>query len=344
MKKLFLFLSALSLLAPAALFADGATLDAGLTAWGVDAAAVNDASIYPAIIPAVNFGYGMKMDGYSLKFGLAAEDALINYSGLTWGSTASKASQSAEFITTGRGEPYAEFAMGGLNIHVGLPLYYFTPFSSPSADQNGFRNALKWVYRGIGLQYYTTYAAGTTGAFNTANNNTLFTNYDRIAYKIAIGNQLSIVPAVEADFIFVPAVAFADVKPVVTFNYGPVALDAKMSYYSIAQGEGIKITMPSGPAVYNTYVLTIDPKLTLAFDSLGIKGFKLFASSTIPVKTEYYDNKGLVLTPGISYKLGALSLEADLKMNYLDYASSDGTNYKQTEYDPYLKVFYSFDL
>ena len=146
------------------------------------------------------------------------------------------------------------------------------------------------------------------------------------------------------DFIFAPATAFADVKPVVTFNYGPAALDAKMSYYAIAEGEGIKIAMPSGPAVYNTYVLTIDPKLTLAFDSLGIKGFKLFASSSIPIKTEYYDNKGLVLIPGVSYKLGALSLEADLKMNYLDYASGDGTNYKQTEYDPYLKVFYSFNL
>jgi hypothetical protein len=334
MKRFFISAAALLALSSAALFADGATLDAGITAWGVDAGAINDSSIYPAIIPAINLGYGLKRDGYALKFGIAAEDALIDYSG----ALPAKTAQAAEFITTGRGEPYAELSTGGLSVHVGLPLYYFTP-DSPGSDQNGPRNALKWMYKGIGLQYYSSGAAD----FVTANN-TLITNYDRIAYKIALGKRLSIVPAVEADFIFVPTMAFADIKPAVTISYGPVALDAKLSYYSIAEGQGIQVKMPSGPAVYNSYVLTIDPKLTFAFDGLGVTGLKAFASSSIPVKTEYYDNKGLYLIPGISYRLGALSLEADLKINYLDYASGDGVNYKQTEYDPYIKAVYSFNL
>ena len=342
MKRLSLFLAVLSSLVPSIPASTQATLDTGLTAWGVDAAAVNDSSVYPAFIPAVNLGYGLKENGYTLKFGLAAEDALINYSG----AVPATSKQAAEFITAGRGEPYAELTTGGLSVHVGLPIYYFTPFSSPGTDQNGIKNALKWMYKGIGLQYYTTFAAGTTGAFNiadngNANDNALFTNYDRIAYKISVGDRFSIVPAVEADFIFAPAFAFADVKPVVTFNYGPVALDAKVSYYSIAEGQGIK---PTGDSYYNTYVLTIDPKLTVGFDSLGVKGLKVFASSSIPVKTEYYNNKGLNLIPGLGYRLGTLSLEADLRINYLDYAGSDGANYKQTEYDPYAKAVYTFSL
>ncbi|MGA2546626.1 MAG: hypothetical protein ABSF43_08775 [Rectinemataceae bacterium] len=337
MKRILFSLAALAVLAPAVLFADGLTLNAGVTAWGVDAAAVNNAAVYPAIIPAFNLGYGMKTDGLALKFGLAAEDALINYSGLSWGSTASKNAQTAEFITVGRGEPYAELNMGALSIHVGLPLYYFTP-NSPSGDQNGPRNALKWMYKGVGLQYYST---GATD-FVTANN-ALFTNYDTISYKIVVTQQFSIVPVVQCDFIFSPAVATADIKPAVAFNYGPVALNAQASYYPIAEGQGIKITTSSG-IVYNTYVLTIDPKLTVSFDSLGVKGLKAFASASIPVKTEYYYNKGLNVIPGLSYSLGALSLEADLKMNYLDYAGSDGTNYKQPEYDPYVKLFYTLKL
>lgn len=337
MKRILFFLATLAALVPSAMFADGLTLNAGLTAWGVDAAAVNNAAIYPAIIPAFNLGYGMKAGDLALKFGIAAEDALINYSGLSWGSPASKSAQTAEFITVGRGEPYAELNMGGLSIHVGLPLYYFTP-NSPSTDQNGPRNALKWMYKGVGLQYYST----GTADFVTANN-TLFTNYDSISYKLAVTKQFSIVPALQCDFIFSPAVATADIKPAVAFNYGPVALNAQLSYYPIAEGQGIKITTSSG-TVYNTYVLTIDPKLTVSFDSLGVKGLKAFASASIPVKTEYYYNKGLYVIPGLSYNLGPLSLEADLKMNYLDYAGSDGTNYKQPEYDPYVKVFYTMKL
>jgi hypothetical protein len=339
MKRILFFLSVLAVLAPAALCADGLTLNAGVTAWGVDAAAVNNKVVYPAIIPAFNLGYGMKTEGLALKFGLAAEDALINYSGLSWGSTASKNAQTAEFITVGRGEPYAELNMGALSIHVGLPLYYFTP-NSPSSDQNGPRNALKWMYKGVGLQYYTKYASG--GDFVTANN-TLFTNYDSISYKLAVTKQFSIVPALQCDFIFSPAVATADIKPAVAFNYGPVALNAQVSYYPIAEGQGISVTTSSG-TTYNTYVLTIDPKLTVSFDNLGVKGLKAFASASIPVKTEYYYNKGLNIIPGLSYSLGALSVEADLKMNYLDYAGSDGTNYKQPEYDPYVKLFYALKL
>ena len=258
----------------------------------------------------------MKKKGYSLKFGIAAEDALINYSGAVPAST----KQAAEFIMAGRGEPYAELSMGALSLHVGAPVYYFTPFSSPSTDQNGVKNALKWMYKGIGLQYYTTYAAGTTGVFkisdnSNANSTILFTNYDSISYKIAVTKQFSVVPSVQADFIFSPAIAV---------NFGPVALFAQASYYPIAQGQGISVTTSSG-ATFNTYILTIDPKLTFSFDSLGVKGLSVFASSTIPIQTEFYYNKGLILTPGFSFKTGALSLEADLKMNSLDYASADGT-------------------
>jgi hypothetical protein len=333
MKRILFFLATLAVLVPSALLADGLTLNAGITAWGVDAAAVNNKAVYPAIIPAFNLGYGMKADGLALKFGLAAEDALINYSGVV----PAKPAQAAEFITAGRGEPYAELSMGALSIHVGLPLYYFSP-NSPSSDQNGPKNALKWMYKGIGLQYYST----NTTDFVTANN-TLFTNYDSISYKVAITKQFSIVPAVQADFIFSPAVATADIKPAVAFNYGPVALNAQVSYYPIAEGQGIQVTTSSG-TTYNTYVLTIDPKLIVSFDSLGVKGLKAFASSSIPVKTEYYYNKGLYIIPGVSYNLGPLSVEADLKMNYLDYAGSDGTKYKQPEYDPYVKLFYTVKL
>ena len=281
----FALLAAIALLAPSALFADGFTLNAGLTAWGVDAGAVNDSSIYPAVIPAFNLGYNTKVDSCAFKFGLAAEDALIGYSGLTWGTASQLAAQkTAEFITTGRGEPYAELNTGGLSVHVGIPLYYFTP-DSPGPDQNGYRNALKWMYKGIGLQYYSTNASHFIQT-----NNFVLSNYDSISYKIPLSDGFSIVPALQCDFTFVPAVAVADLKPAVAFNYGPVALNAQLSYYPITDGQGIKVTV-NGSTVYNTSVLTVDPRLSLSFDNLGLRGFAVFASSSIPVRTEFTTTK-----------------------------------------------------
>ena len=49
---------------------------------------MNNAAVYPAIIPTFNLGYGMKAKGLALKFGLVAEDALIDYSGVVPAKTA----------------------------------------------------------------------------------------------------------------------------------------------------------------------------------------------------------------------------------------------------------------
>jgi hypothetical protein len=38
-----------------------------------------------------------------------------------------------------------------------------------------------------------------------------------------------------------------------------------------AEGVGIKVPMPDNASVYTTYVLTIDPGLSLDFDKLGVK-------------------------------------------------------------------------
>jgi hypothetical protein len=67
-----------------------------------------------------------------------------------------------------------------------------------------------------------------------------------------------------------------------------------------AEGVGIKVPMPDNASVYTTYALTIDPGLSLDFDKLGAKGFTAFVSSSIPVRTELYDNKGLSLIPRLA--------------------------------------------
>jgi hypothetical protein len=326
-----------ALLASASLFAKDFTLTAGITAWAVDANAANEPT-YPALVPAFDLSYKMKMDGYALNFGLAGEDALINYSGLTWLEPPQQKALPAEFINVGRGEPYVEFLKGGLRIHAGLALYSFSP-NSPSTDFNGFKNGLKWMYKGVGLQYWT-YKNNSTD-FSTANN-VVFSNYDEVSYKIVFSDKFSITPDVQYEVMFIPAFATAEIDPAIAFTYGPVTLNALAMYIPIAEGPGLPQMNSAGNVVsYNTYYLTLNPKLIVNFNTLGVKGLTASLGSSIPIKTEKYEDKGLAFIPAAGYKIGPYSFAAGVSMEYLDYASSDSRLYKQAEYDPFVKAFYT---
>jgi len=68
--------------------------------------------------------------------------------------------------------------VGPLSLHVGAPVYCFTP-----------------MYEGIGLQYYTAYAAGTIGVFMISDLADLLETADKsLMLKARFPNQLSMRP------------------------------------------------------------------------------------------------------------------------------------------------------
>jgi hypothetical protein len=364
MKRSFIVLLTLGALSALQLAAAPISLEAGATFWDLDAGAVNYKTGVPIEIPYANVGSKAKLGDGTLSYGLYAEEVIAEYPRFqsVYDSTSKINGVTyhvypAEAATAGKAEPYAQYALGGLTLRVSFPQYYFSPKSDENpTDKNGYA-LFKWQYKAIGLQYYGSDVPNTdsntkaTTSYNSdfnAGKSFISTNYDKLAYKYAFSDKFSLTAQVEGDVIFVPVAWLADVKPDISCAYGPATLDAKLSYYSLKNPIQVYTKADKSQWDWNTDVLTFDPKLTVAFDSLGVKNFKAWIGASIPAgKTEYFDDLGLNVIPGASYKLGGFYFEGNLKMNYLDYQSGDGAPtgvYKHVEFDPNVKLAYTFSF
>jgi len=363
MKRSFIVLLMLGALSALRLAAAPISLEAGASFWDLDVGAVNYKTGVPIEIPYVNVGSKAKLGDGTLSYGLYAEEVIAEYPHFQsqYDSTSKISGVTyyvypAEVASAGKAEPYAQYTKGGLTLRVSFPQYYFSPKSDENpTDKDGYA-LFKWQYKAIGLQYYgsdvpsTSSNTAATTSYNSdfnASKNFVSTNYDKVAYKYGFSDLFSLTAQVEGDLIFVPVAWLADVKPCITGVYGPATLDAKFSYYNLKNPIKVYTNTNNKEWDWNSHVMTFDPKLTVAFDSLGVKNLKAWFGASIPAgKTESYDNLGLSVIPGASYKLGGFYFEGNLKVNYLDYQSGDAVNgdYKHIEFDPYVKAAYAFNF
>jgi hypothetical protein len=307
MKRLIVATAFLAVLSLASAVAQGTSLELGVSGKLSDLAKANNEDSYFTAVPYANLGYSMALGDNKLKLGLLAQGQIIN-----------NTNKDPAIATVIHGEPGAELSMGSLGLKASLGAYYFDPDSSIGAA------ALKNENKGL----YYQYAYGD-GSFSYEDNLVLAA-YLKASYKIALGSSLAITPAVESDIMIVPTFAFADLKPGITVVYGPLAVEAKANIYFLPEAEKKND---------NETLATIDPKATCSFDTIGVKGLKVYVGSSIPLLSDSYDNKGLSLTPGLIYKIGSLALDGSYALSNLD--SKDGDKNKKFEMGATLKLSYS---
>jgi hypothetical protein len=160
------------------------------------------------------------------------------------------------------------------------------------------------------------------------------------------------------EITFSPSVWLNDVKPQVTFIYGPVQLDLKESIYFKDQGKN-----PASSDVGYELRFFTDPRLTLNFASLGVTGLKAYLAASLYTydsvpnaagsPTAFYGNSsgaagafGSSVTPGVSYVTGPFY--AELAFKYSNYDDSTSASFagaqKNPTFDPSLKLSYTFSF
>jgi hypothetical protein len=144
-----------------------------------------------------------------------------------------------------------------------------------------------------------------------------------------------------------------DVKPQVTFIYGPLQLDMKESIYFSDQEQDPSMSN----AKYNLRVFT-DPTLTFNCASIGVQGLRVsFAASlytyndypngTTPGTAFYGDASGSAkalgssITPAVSYTMGPFAAVAAFKYSNYDDSLTNAAA-KDPTFDPSLKLSYTF--
>lgn len=285
----------------------------------------NQANKYaPTTQAYINYIYSMKLDPIALKLGLYLED----FMGFYQADVAPYAFQMA-----GKLEPSGEVIWQGLDIRVSFPLVTFNP-----TDKSGI-NELKYAYKSYNYGYTSTASP------DYANNYFWVMNYDKITYKFSFDKTTSLTVGAEADTQLVPVQWLLDVKPQVSFVYGPAQLDFKYAIYN-----------NDSPTPYLDMYL--EPKVAVDFTNiLGIGVLKAFVASRVSVATTRpasasFDTgkpwNDVSLTPGVSYKFPfGLYLEGNFKFAKL---TSDKTNNlpndKNTEmyFEPQLKVSYTLSF
>jgi hypothetical protein len=345
-----LVLSALFLAAAAMTsIADGITLEVGGYAYDFNALSAlqtpapattvtNNADFSPD--PYINGSYTLKIDDATkLKLGLMAEDMMGTIS--------------PSFVSIARAEPYVDLSMGALSARVSLPLYFLGYDTTNDAKYAEIKYILDKVYKGISLSTW----------YNSSNT-FLFTNYESVAYKVAFDKTTALTFSASTEIGFVPAVWVYDVKPQVSFVWGPLQLDVKESIYfsdqlassaTAAQAGNLQTT----DATFNTRYFT-DPKLTFDFGSLGVKGLKaylaasLYTANASAAGVNWYNNSSLgtatnaafgsSVTPGVSYAAGPFYVEAAFKYSNYDDKVTDGITKKDPTFDPMLKISYTMSF
>jgi hypothetical protein len=283
--------------------------------------------------PYVNGSYSLKLnDSMKLKMGLMAEDMMGTIS--------------PTFVQIGRTEPYAEISGNGLTFRASFPLY-FLGFDTNDTKNVEIKYMLDKYYKGIYLG--TNFAAGATSF--------LFTNYESLSYKISFDKMFAMAFAASTEIGISPTWIY-DVKPQISFIYGPLQLDLKESIYFADQ-----IATPSfSDANYATRFYT-DPKLTFDFGSIGIKGLKAYLAASLytanvssagvnwygtdsvgPANSSTFAALGSSVTPGVSYSFGSLYIETSFKYSNYDDSNTDNITKKNPTFDPMLKVSYTLSF
>jgi hypothetical protein len=198
--------------------------------------------------------------------------------------------------------PNASLTAGNLSATVAFPILFWSPNTSAAAGLA--------ISKGFG--YYTKANAAAS---------VLIGNYDKVSYKIKLDDTFSITPTVEAELSLMPF-AFVDVKPDLTVGIGPVSVDAKASIYF------------ASATTTNVY---LDPKATLDFGTLGVKGLKAWVGASVPVYTTATAAlTGISITPGVGYKLDAFYVEANFKLGNVELSS--------LYFSPSLKLSYTLSF
>jgi hypothetical protein len=248
---------------------------------------------------------------------------------------------SPSFVAIVRGEPYADLSWGALSARVSFPLYYLGYDTANDDANKEISYILDKNYKGIHL----------STQYDAANNTFLFTNFESVSYKLSFDKTTALVFSATAEIGFVPAFWMYDVKPQVSFIWGPLQLDLKESIYFV----DASLTPSPADAAYNTRYFT-DPKLTFNFGSIGVAGLKAYVAASLytanasATGTNFYNTGtggtaafGSSITPGVSYANGPFYVEAAFKCsNYDDTLTSPAG--KNPTFDPSLKFSYTFSF
>ncbi|MGD0724734.1 MAG: hypothetical protein ABSB63_04150 [Spirochaetia bacterium] len=337
----------LSFAAASLVEAAGFTLEVGAIAYDFNAlgslqtpapATVNTSKADFSPDPYFNGSYTMAFnDSTKLKLGLMAEDMMGTIS--------------PSFVMIVRAEPYVDVSMGAFSARVSFPLYYlgYDTTNDPAYKEIGY--ILDKNYKGINLS--TKYEDDAL-----KNNNFLFTNFESVAYRLSFDKGTALVFSASTEIGFVPAFWVYDVKPQVTFIWGPLQLDLRESIYFADQAKAAgDITPSTRDANYAARFFT-DPKLAFNFGSIGLAGLKAYIaaslytanSSTSGVNwygagsTSTDAALGSSITPGVSYATGPFYVEMAFKYSNYDDKVTDGITKKDPTFDPSLKVSYTLSF
>jgi hypothetical protein len=327
--------------------AAGISLQVGATAYDFNALGANQGGTGSGTItnsadfspdPYLNASYLLQLDpATKLTFGLMAEDMM----GI----------DSPAFIQVGRIEPYADFSMGALTARVSFPMYLMGYDSTNDGKNALITYVLDKYYKGINLGTY----------YNTSNT-FQFTNYESVAWRLNLDKTTAFVFSASTEITFSPDVWLNDVKPQVTFIYGPVQLDVRESIY-FADQETTNQSNSFGNVLYNLRVFT-DPTLTFNFASIGVAGLKIalgaslftcnvYPNTGVANDNAFYGNAGpsggkakalgSSITPSISYSNGPFAAVAGFKYSNYDDSLSNAAK-KDPTFDPSLKLSYTFSF
>ncbi len=147
--------------------------------------------------------------------------------------------------------------------------------------------------------------------------------YDQISYTFAINKKMSVIPSVESEILFAPEAGFLDLRPGVTFRYGPLMVNGIFSMYFLPEEDTALDT--------STY-LYIDGGIRYALGNF-VKGLAVGFNGTFPVTK---DLEGVVLQPRIYYAAAGFNMIASFRI-----INVDGEN---PTFSPFLNCSYTVKL
>lgn len=337
MKRILLLIAVLLAAVTMAVSAEGFSLELGGIGYDFNALsaqqAKNGTSPMPdtnsydfSLDPYFNGSYVAKLNGVNLKLGLMGEDIMGTIS--------------PTFVQVGRIEPYVEASANGLTFRSSFPMY-FLGFDAKDTKNNEIKYIFDKYYKGV---YLSTF-------FGDNSENSLFTNYESLSYKLAFDKTFAMVFSASTEIGISPTWIY-DVKPQISFIYGPLQLDVKESIYFADAAKSPSFSDTS----YNTRYYT-DPKLSFDFGSIGVKGLKAYVAASIftadvsSAGTFWYGQGnskfsalGSSITPGVSFTTGPLYIEVASKISNYDDSITDGITNKNPTWDPMVKVSYTLSF
>lgn len=294
----------------------------------------NKANFAPDIY--LNGAYTLSLaDATKLKLGVMAEDQMGTIS--------------PSFVQIGRIEPYADLAWGQLSARASFPMYLLGYDTTNDPSYAEIKYMLDKTYKGISLSTYYN----SSNAF-------LFTTYESVSYKLPLDKSTAFVFSVSTEIGLYPSVWLDDVKPQVSFIYGPLQVDLKESIYFSNQNKNPSMSDQK----YNLRLFT-DPKVTFNMASIGVQGLKVYLAASLYTYNSYPNSAlandaafyggstggtgaqavalGSSITPGVCFALGPFFADLALKVSNYDDSVSNAAK-KDPTFDPSLKLSYTMSF